>query len=100
MSESEFKADDNKEYVVVTIRDSIVYISVYQEQLPRLYYLVSWKGYLKSESIWKSAFAIIYLRNMIKTFYKDYSEKPTITSPSTDFTPLVTRPSINLSLVS
>ncbi len=43
--EFEFEAGDNKEYEVETIIDSTVYDQQAKDQMPGLYYLVSWKGY-------------------------------------------------------
>ena len=48
--EPEFDAGDNKEYKVEAIIDSAVYAKEAKEYLPGLYYLVSWKNYLKEES--------------------------------------------------
>ena len=59
----EFEAgNDNKEYEVDGIRDSAVYAKESATgQLPRLYYLVSWKGYPEEENTWELASAIQYL---------------------------------------
>ena len=46
----EFEAGDDKEYEVDGIRDSAVYARESAEQLPGLYYLVSWKGYPEEEN--------------------------------------------------
>ncbi len=44
--EMKFKAGGNKEYKVKAIIDSVVYDQqVNSDQMPGLYYLVSWKGY-------------------------------------------------------
>ena len=48
----EFKAGNNKEYEIDGIQDSAVYVKESTiDQLPRLYYLVLWKGYPKEENI-------------------------------------------------
>ena len=47
----EFEAGDNKEYEVDGIWDSAVFARESVGQLPRLYYLVSWKGYLEEKNI-------------------------------------------------
>ena len=57
----EFQASNNKKYEVDSIWDSAVYARQLAEQLPGLYYLVSWKSYLKEENTWESASAIQYL---------------------------------------
>ena len=55
----EFEAGNNKEYEVDGIWDSAVYARESATgQLPGLYYLVLWKGYLKEENTWKFASAI------------------------------------------
>ena len=45
-----FEAGDNKEYEVNDIWDSAVYAKKSAEQLPVLYYLISWKGYPEEEN--------------------------------------------------
>ena len=40
----------NKEYKVKVIQDSTVYIKEIDQYLPKLYYLVIWKGYLKKKN--------------------------------------------------
>ena len=49
----EFKAGNSKKYKVEAIWDSAVYANKTKGQLPGLYYLVSWKKYLKKENTWK-----------------------------------------------
>lgn len=53
MLELELKLDvkENKEYKVETIKNSAVYVKAVKSQLPKVYYLVSWIGYLKDKSI-------------------------------------------------
>ncbi len=48
--EKEFEAGDNKEYEVEAIIDSAVYGQKANDQMPGLYYLVSWKGYPEEEN--------------------------------------------------
>ena len=48
--EPEFDTGNNKEYEVEANKDSAVYAKEVEEQLPGLYYLVSWKKYPKEES--------------------------------------------------
>ena len=46
-----FEAGNNKEYEIDGIRDSAVYAKESAtKQLPELYYLVLWKGYLEEEN--------------------------------------------------
>ncbi len=47
----DFEAKCNKEYEVKVIIDSVVYgQQVNSDQMPDLYYLVSWKGYPEEEN--------------------------------------------------
>ncbi len=79
--ELEFEARCDKEYVVGAIIDNAVYgQQANNNQMSRLYYLVLWKGYLEEENTWKLSLAIIHLRKLISTFYKEYPKKPTATS--------------------
>ena len=57
----EFEASDNKEYEVDSIWDSAVYARESAGQLPKLYYLVSWKSYPEEENTWEPALAIQHL---------------------------------------
>lgn len=50
---SELDAGIDKEYKVGTIQDSIVYNEVMKDQLPKLYYLISWNSYLKNDNTWE-----------------------------------------------
>ncbi len=66
-----FEAKGNKEYKVKPIIDSAVYDQqANSDQMPGLYYLVSWKGYPKEKNTWKPSLAVIHLRKLISTFYK------------------------------
>ena len=76
---------NNEEYKVEGICDSAVYtMELEAGHLLGLYYLVSWKGYPKDESIWEPASAVQHLRKLVSTFHKDHSNKPTATSPPID----------------
>ncbi len=46
-----FEARDNKKYKVELILDGAVYSKEVESQMPGLYYLVSWKSYLKEKNI-------------------------------------------------
>ncbi len=50
--------DNEREYKVKGIRDSIVYAKESEGYLLGLYYLVSWKDYLKKENTWKPVLAM------------------------------------------
>ena len=85
--------DDSGEYEVEAIWDSAVYARESKlGNLPGLYYLMSWKGYLEEENTWKLASTVQHLRKLISLFYKDYSDKPTATFPTIDTTPPIIRP--------
>ncbi len=93
--EKEFEARDDKEYEVKAIIDSAVYgQQANNSQMPGLYYLVLWKGYPEEENTWEPSLAVIHLRILISTFYKEHPEKPIATSPLLDSAPLITRPTI------
>ena len=93
--ELEFEAGDNKEYEVEAIIDSAVYgQQANNDQMPGLYYLVSWKGYPEEENTWEPSSAVIHLRKLISTFHKEHPEKPTATSPPLDSAPPMARPTI------
>ncbi len=76
------------------ICDSVVYARDLESHLLGFYYLVLWKGYLEKENTWEPAPAVLHLRKLINTFYHNYLEKPTATSPLIDSVPLTTRPKI------
>lgn len=45
--ELKLKIDNDKKYQIKVIQDSTVYINKTKDQLLKLNYLISWKGYLK-----------------------------------------------------
>lgn len=55
-----FKVDRDKEYKMEVIQDSSVYTNKAGDQLPELYYLIFWKGYLKAENTYKSDLVVIH----------------------------------------
>ncbi len=67
-----FEAKDNKEYKVKAIIDSVVYNKKTSNQMPGLDYLVLWKNYHKEISTWELLTAVMHLRKLINTFYKNY----------------------------
>ncbi len=90
--EKEFEAGDNKEYEVKAIIDSAVYgQQINNSQMPGLYYLVLWNGYLEKENTWEPSLAVIHLRKLISTFHKEHPEKPTVKSPPLDSAPPMAR---------
>lgn len=78
---------NNKEYKVMTICDILVYNVKLKDYLPSIYYLVLWKSYLEEENIRQPASVIQHFQRLVTTFYKNYSEKPTATSPQIDSAP-------------
>ncbi len=92
---TELDKGDSKEYKVEAICDSEVYAKESDsDPLPGLDYLVSWKGYLEEENTWELASAVLYLRKLISTFYRDHPEKLTTTSPPIDSAPPMAMPTI------
>lgn len=60
------------------IKNSAIYAKKLEsDYLPKLYYLVFWKKYLKAEYTWVPYSAIQYLRKLISSFHKDYPNKLT-----------------------
>ena len=94
--EFELEPGDDKEYEVEAIRDSAVYAKEVDRHLPGLYYLVAWKGYPEEKSTWEPSWAVIHLRKMVSTFYKDHPKKPTATSVPLDSAPPMAKPTIQL----
>ena len=89
----EFEAGNNKKYEVNGIWDSAVYAKESTTgQLPRLYYLISWKSYPKEENTWEPVSAIQYLQKLVTAYHKDNLEKPTTTSFPVDTTLPMARP--------
>ena len=86
--------EDSGEYEVEAICDSAVYARESVGHLPRLYYLVSWKGYPEEENTWEPASAVQHLKKLISSFHKDHPDKPTAISKAIDTAPLMARPII------
>ena len=81
---------------MVAIWDSVVYAKKADRYLPGLYYLVTWKGYLKEENTWEPSSTVMHLRKMVGTFYKDLPEKPTATLAPLDFVLPTAKPTIQI----
>ena len=80
--------NDNGEYKVKAIWDSVVYARESQSgHLPSLYYLVSWKRYPEEENTWELTSAVHHLRKLISLFHKDHPDKLTAISFATDTAP-------------
>ena len=78
----EFKAGNYKEYEFDDIWNSTIYAKESATgQLPRLYYLVSWKSYSEEENIWEPALAIQHLGRLVIAYHKDNPKKLTAISP-------------------
>ena len=95
-SVEKFELGDNKEYEGEAIQDSVIYATEADRHLPRLYYLVAWKGYPKEENTWEFSSAIMHLQKIVNIFYRDYPKKPTATSVPLDFAPPMAKPTIQL----
>ena len=55
----EWSANDNsEEYEVEAIWDNAVDVRESQGHLPRLYFLIAWKGYPKEENTWESVLVV------------------------------------------
>lgn len=77
------------------IWDSIAYIQELKSNyLLRFYYLISWKKYLKKENIWEPFSLIQYLKKLIRSFYKNYSDKLIVIFEAIDTALLIVKPTI------
>ena len=92
----EFELGDNKKYEVEAIQDSVVYVKEVDGHLPRLYYLVVWKGYPEEANTWKPSSTVMHLRKMVSTFYNNHPEKPIVTSAPLDSAPPMPKPTTQL----
>ena len=91
-----FEPSDDKEYKIEAIWDSVVYAKEVDGHFPGLYYLVIWKGYPEKENTLGPSLAVMHLRKIVSTFYKDHPKKPTATSAPLDSTPPMAKPIIQL----
>ena len=87
----EFEAGIKKEYKVKGIEDSAIYAKKAVRQLPRLYYLVSWKSYPEKENTWEPALAIQHLWKLVTVYHKNNLEKPIATSAPVNTAPQMAR---------
>lgn len=90
----ELEVSDIKEYEVETIWDNAVYAMESDSHLPRFYYLMFQKSYLKEKNIQKLSSAIQHLQKLINSFYKDHAKKPTVISLSIDSILPMLRPTV------
>lgn len=75
----ELKAGNKgREYKIEAIFDCMVYARKSKSgHSLELYYLISWKGYLKEKNTYKLALTIQYPRKLISSFYKNHTDKLT-----------------------
>ena len=99
MSQLEFESDnEGEEYKIKTICDSAVYARESDSgHLPRLYYLVYWKGYPEEENTWEPTSAIHHLRRLVNTFHKEHLETLTAISLPVDSAPTMAKPTVKTS---
>ena len=64
------------------------------DYLPKLYYLIFWKRYLKKENILTPILAVQYLRKLISLFHKDYFDKLIATSKAINIALSMAMPTI------
>lgn len=83
---------NNEKYKVENICNSTVYTRKSKMgYLLCLYYLVSWKSYLKNKNTWKPVSAIQYLQKLVSTFYRNYPNKSIAISLLIDLAPSIVR---------
>ena len=95
----EFNTNNNNygKYKMEVIWDSAVYTKKSKSgSLPSLYYLISRKKYPEEENIQEPALAFQHLRKLISSFYKDYSDKLTVTFLPINIAPPMAKPIIKL----
>ena len=89
-------SNNSDKYKLKTIFDIAIYIKKSTNYLPKLYYLIFQKNYLKKKNIWKPVLAVQHLQKLIILFYKNYLDKPIAISKAIDIILPITRPIIKL----
>ena len=97
MIELDIHDNDSEKYEMEVIQNSVIYAKESElAYLSGFYYLVSYKKYPEEENIWKPASAVQHFKKLISSFYKDYPNKPTATSPAINTALPMTRPTVKL----
>ena len=89
-----FEIDNDNEYKIEANQDSVVYTKKTGGHLLGLYYLVTWKSYLKEKNTWEPFSIVMQLRMIVSTFHKDHPKKPTVTLVPLDSAPPMAKPTI------
>lgn len=88
---------NEEEYKVEIIYNSAVYVKKSESgHLLGLYYLVSWKNYLKEKNTWEPALVTQHLWRLLSIFHKNYPDKPIATLPPVNIGLLTSRPTVKL----
>lgn len=79
VTELKFKAGKSKEYKVKAIYNNGVYAKKTKVHLPGVYYLITWKDYLKDENIEEFLLAVQQFKKLICYFHEKQPKKSIIT---------------------
>lgn len=91
--EREFEVEDDKEYEIETIINSIIYNKkIANNQMLSFYYFVLWKDYPKPENIKEPPAVVIHFWKLINIFHKEHLQKPIATSSFLNLIPPMARP--------
>lgn len=91
----ELDTSNSNKYYVKANQNSVVYTKKSKsDHLPGLHYLVAWKNYLNKENIWEPDSTVQYLKKLISSFHKDYSNISTLTFEAIDTVPSIDRPTV------
>lgn len=90
--EREFKDENNKEYKVKAIVNSVVYDQQANDEISSLYYLTLCKSYPEEKNTWEYSLAVIHLWKLINIFYKKHPKKLIASSLPLYFAPPIARP--------